>query len=177
MAVNGQIIFFFFSSRRRHTRLQGDWSSDVCSSDVARQREGAQGPAVKTLPERDDLRSSRVLQPRELQRRLVRLGAAVAEEDAGETGLPDEPLGEKPLRGVIEEVGDVEKVARLLPERAPQSGMGVPERVDGDTGEEIPVLAPPGVDEARAASPPRMEARSGVRAEEEAALALLDGCR
>src|SRR5256885_11016859 len=26
---------FFFSSRRRHTRLQGDWSSDVCSSDDA----------------------------------------------------------------------------------------------------------------------------------------------
>src|SRR5256885_21794 len=25
--------YFFFSSRRRHTRLQGDWSSDVCSSD------------------------------------------------------------------------------------------------------------------------------------------------
>src|ERR1039457_1821385 len=24
----------FFSSRRRHTRLQGDWSSDVCSSDL-----------------------------------------------------------------------------------------------------------------------------------------------
>src|SRR5215467_1574991 len=28
------LIFFFFSSRRRHTRLQGDWSSDVCSSDL-----------------------------------------------------------------------------------------------------------------------------------------------
>src|SRR5256885_4653358 len=28
------IIVFFFSSRRRHTRLQGDWSSDVCSSDL-----------------------------------------------------------------------------------------------------------------------------------------------
>src|SRR5256885_4576048 len=26
---------FFFSSRRRHTRLQGDWSSDVCSSDLS----------------------------------------------------------------------------------------------------------------------------------------------
>src|SRR5688500_18897618 len=25
---------FFFPSRRRHTRLQGDWSSDVCSSDL-----------------------------------------------------------------------------------------------------------------------------------------------
>src|SRR2546426_4923128 len=29
------VRFFFFSSRRRHTRLQGDWSSDVCSSDLA----------------------------------------------------------------------------------------------------------------------------------------------
>src|SRR2546426_11311685 len=28
------LVFFFFSSRRRHTRLQGDWSSDVCSSDL-----------------------------------------------------------------------------------------------------------------------------------------------
>src|SRR5256885_12332575 len=28
------MYFFFFSSRRRHTRLQGDWSSDVCSSDL-----------------------------------------------------------------------------------------------------------------------------------------------
>src|SRR5256885_10839619 len=27
---------FFFSSRRRHTRLQGDWSSDVCSSDLVK---------------------------------------------------------------------------------------------------------------------------------------------
>src|SRR5436189_5031256 len=28
-------LFFFFSSRRRHTRYIGDWSSDVCSSDLA----------------------------------------------------------------------------------------------------------------------------------------------
>src|SRR5215467_7939095 len=28
------VFFFFFSSRRRHTRLQGAWSSDVCSSDL-----------------------------------------------------------------------------------------------------------------------------------------------
>src|SRR5256885_16492275 len=32
------LSFFFFSSRRRHTRLQGDWSSDVCSSDLIAQR-------------------------------------------------------------------------------------------------------------------------------------------
>src|SRR5687768_18269078 len=28
-------FFFFFSSRRRHTRCSRDWSSDVCSSDLA----------------------------------------------------------------------------------------------------------------------------------------------
>src|SRR5438105_7581324 len=28
-------FFFFFSSRRRHTRSTRDWSSDVCSSDLA----------------------------------------------------------------------------------------------------------------------------------------------
>src|SRR6266480_619413 len=29
------MVFFFFSSRRRHTRLTCDWSSDMCSSDLA----------------------------------------------------------------------------------------------------------------------------------------------
>src|SRR5256886_4612464 len=28
------VCFFFFSSRRRHTRFDCDWSSDVCSSDL-----------------------------------------------------------------------------------------------------------------------------------------------
>src|SRR5438876_9268219 len=32
VSVDG--IQFFFSSRRRHTRWTGDWSSDVCSSDL-----------------------------------------------------------------------------------------------------------------------------------------------
>src|SRR5438034_8436953 len=31
-------FFFFFSSRRRHTRSLCDWSSDVCSSDLGRNR-------------------------------------------------------------------------------------------------------------------------------------------
>src|SRR5256885_6531081 len=34
MSLVYHLIYFFFSSRRRHTRLQGDWSSDVCSSDL-----------------------------------------------------------------------------------------------------------------------------------------------
>src|SRR5207248_8614373 len=31
------LVCFFFSSRRRHTRSYGDWSSDVCSSDLRRE--------------------------------------------------------------------------------------------------------------------------------------------
>src|SRR2546429_8292365 len=31
----GALYFFFFSSRRRHTRCSRDWSSDVCSSDLS----------------------------------------------------------------------------------------------------------------------------------------------
>src|SRR5690606_40070405 len=38
--------FFFFSSRRRHTRFSRDWSSDVCSSDL------------KPHPQADELRAS-----------------------------------------------------------------------------------------------------------------------
>src|SRR5256886_11258248 len=30
------VVLFFFSSRRRHTRFDCDWSSDVCSSDLLR---------------------------------------------------------------------------------------------------------------------------------------------
>src|SRR5205807_3711000 len=37
---------FFFSSRSRHTRLQGGWSSDVCSSDLARPARSSSGPGA-----------------------------------------------------------------------------------------------------------------------------------
>src|SRR5690606_40622688 len=39
------VVFFFFSSRRRHTRFSRDWSSDVCSSDLH-----SQTPAVVAVP-------------------------------------------------------------------------------------------------------------------------------
>src|SRR5690348_13030891 len=39
-------LFFFFSSRRRHTRWTGDWSSDVCSSDLGRDGGGTGAPPV-----------------------------------------------------------------------------------------------------------------------------------
>src|SRR6266498_4589941 len=33
-SLGERCVFFFFSSRRRHTRCGRDWSSDVCSSDL-----------------------------------------------------------------------------------------------------------------------------------------------
>src|SRR4051812_17923774 len=40
------VFFFFFSSRRRHTRLTCDWSSDVCSSDLASRARAMRSIAV-----------------------------------------------------------------------------------------------------------------------------------
>src|SRR5205814_3952813 len=40
------LVFFFFSSRRRHTRCLSDWSSDVCSSELA----GGTVPEGEELP-------------------------------------------------------------------------------------------------------------------------------
>src|SRR5579862_5631660 len=43
--------FFFFSSRRRHTRWNCDWSSDVCSSDLAVPRHVAQIDEMEAPPQ------------------------------------------------------------------------------------------------------------------------------
>src|SRR6266487_2393332 len=55
----GGFFFFFFSSRRRHTRWTGDWSSDVCSSDLERRRLRAEQRQRDTHEEGD--RGDRVL--------------------------------------------------------------------------------------------------------------------
>src|SRR6266850_6323235 len=52
--MNEYLCFcFFFSSRRRHTRLQGDWSSDVCSSDLGPERLDPAKIGNLTLTNRD----------------------------------------------------------------------------------------------------------------------------
>src|SRR6202043_1525389 len=47
-------LCFFFSSRRRHTRCGRDWSSDVCSSDLAprRHRSFPGGRTSRKIPAR-----------------------------------------------------------------------------------------------------------------------------
>src|SRR5256885_12816370 len=68
--VKGEAIttsdFIFFSSRRRHTRLQGDWSSDVCSSDL-------QHDTCARLDRVDDrLHARERIAPRHLDERVIR---------------------------------------------------------------------------------------------------------
>src|SRR2546422_8555493 len=43
------ICFFFFSSRRRHTRCSRDWSSDVCSSDLLEVKDQGRGMPSEIL--------------------------------------------------------------------------------------------------------------------------------
>src|SRR2546430_9680485 len=56
--VSMNSVFFFFSSRRRHTRFDCDWSSDVCSSDLVMviRQQFVDGRA--RLPERTGLKAA-----------------------------------------------------------------------------------------------------------------------
>src|SRR5207248_6767322 len=72
---------FFFSSRRRHTRSYGDWSSDVCSSDLI--RSCAQDASEQTGVRRE--RSTKIGDPeykREIEKQAVAADRAV-EQRAG----------------------------------------------------------------------------------------------
>src|SRR5690349_22223969 len=53
--VEGSGDYFFFASRRRHTRSLRDWSSDVCSSDLDFQ--AALGVEVAALPPDEVIRA------------------------------------------------------------------------------------------------------------------------
>src|SRR5262249_59184267 len=69
------IVCFFFSSRRRHTRLVSDWSSDVCSSDLEPRRVAralaVEAAHVATVGSKARKRAERLLQAAdELAQRL-----------------------------------------------------------------------------------------------------------
>src|SRR2546430_11978270 len=74
---------FFFSSRRRHTRFDCDWSSDVCSSDLPEP-----GMHVGERPEEHPVARHREVHARARERESVR-GA----EDRYENDERDEPRG------------------------------------------------------------------------------------
>src|SRR2546430_4940898 len=62
-----EVVVFFFSSRRRHTRFDCDWSSDVCSSDLF----GSPGGRSQLRARRSFAREFQAGQPE--TRRLLRL--------------------------------------------------------------------------------------------------------
>src|SRR6266542_5729829 len=76
--------FFFFSSRRRHTRCYRDWSSDVCSSDLAGVGLGQRHAEVDAAV--GDPRQELLLQLR---------GAVAADRLAAEDGGGHEELRER----------------------------------------------------------------------------------
>src|SRR6266513_3903273 len=50
-------VLFFFSSRRRHTRSKRDWSSDVCSSDLALRQRAPRLHEARLARAREDRRA------------------------------------------------------------------------------------------------------------------------
>src|SRR2546430_3938016 len=82
-------IVFFFSSRRRHTRFDCDWSSDVCSSDLVvaaldQDLHAAQRPQLVDLPA--DLLEGEYVALGVLGAAVERAELAVGDADVGEIG-------------------------------------------------------------------------------------------
>src|SRR5438477_10248961 len=88
------LVFFFFSSRRRHTRLTCDWSSDVCSSDLSYRL-----PREPSTP--------RIT----IWRKLKRLG--VAQISDGLIALPADARTREQLEWIAEEITDFGGTATL----------------------------------------------------------------
>src|SRR5438034_3709032 len=119
------IVIFFFSSRRRHTRSLCDWSSDVCSSDLANQR-----AALAQLGQnRDDyekgVRSanrdlekvSRLLEDVEMFKALLERQKNVERQARSYKDLADPGLDEQiRLKEFSEEQGQVEGALAQLKE-------------------------------------------------------------
>src|SRR5260370_5220112 len=71
--------FFFFSSRRRHTRFKCDWSSDVCSSDL--------DLALRIASSRESLPGTFIARPL----RPTAFYLAASREDVKRRGMPNTP--------------------------------------------------------------------------------------
>src|SRR5256885_17059007 len=98
------ILLFFFSSRRRHTRLQGDWSSDVCSSDL---------PAVQGVT---------------LNLAAGDIGVLIGPSGCGKTTLLRAVAGLEPVSGGGIPLGrpPVGRAGFSPPPQQPRLGLGVP---------------------------------------------------
>src|SRR5258705_6744959 len=102
-------MFFFFSSRRRHTRCLSDWSSDVCSSDlrvVAQHRDAGQ-PSGAAVSRDDELAGL------EGDRERVVESAEIGGDDAG-YGLGGAEGDIQRAVGVVPNERDVGRIRREI---------------------------------------------------------------
>src|SRR5438067_11332199 len=95
---------FFFSSRRRHTKSKRDWSSDVCSSDLA-----VLGALARALPGRIPAAPAGAISPVRSEERRVgkecRSGVARILEKNRFFEARENDLGEEFAMGAAEELG------------------------------------------------------------------------
>src|SRR5256712_11835960 len=101
-ALYGDFLFFFFSSRRRHTRFDCDWSSDVFSSDLGRE------PALEVRLDLRDVLAS------EVEDRVEGLGLA-------RLLAPDR--GDEQLARLAEPAEAVEVTIEVVPEEGHGGGV------------------------------------------------------
>ena len=80
------------------------------------------------------------IEPRKLDRRLVRLGARVAEEGVVHRGEATQALRKLLLQRDLVPVRGVHELARLIADRGRHRGMGVPQAADGHAGQRVQVF-------------------------------------
>ena len=101
---------------------------------------------------------------RELDRRLARLGAGVAEEDLAAEARPRQALGQTHRGLGVEKIADVHQPPGLLAHGCDHLGMTVPDVRDGDAAEKVEVLVAVDVPQTRALATHELDglARVGV---------------
>src|SRR5688500_20241479 len=105
---------FFFSSRRRHTRLQGDWSSDVCSSDLPAPRR-SHGPTrphrtrpARPAPPAACAPAARARRPRSEERRVGIKGKEKDEDLTSRDSRQEYDLAESGLKIRLQKIAVME---------------------------------------------------------------------
>ncbi len=152
------------------------------------ERERTHGAAVETAVERKDPAAfcSRLgraaVTAGKLESRLHCFGAGVCEEDPGTIRCPREIkqfFGERNLGGAGEKVGDMPQGGELAADHRRDKGMGVAQRVDGDTAQQVKVLISVRIPDVAAGAADQYALRSAENSQERPSVAfqpLLAGC-
>src|SRR3712207_7068270 len=128
------VLFFFFSSRRRHTRYWRDWSSDVCSSDLVKLivivTERIPRRDVAQMVELANMRGARIIGPNCLGiivPDVIKMGGIGGPPpDAGQAHPPG------PVGGICRSGGMTTQISSTL--GGARLGPSTPGAVGGDAG-------------------------------------------